>query len=133
MTERMPKPLVPVAGKPMIEYALDRLLTYGIEEVVVNVSHRKYFQEASRGPLVPPGFDAGSSALLATRADAGETIVGPEVDRWFPGARLMFPEAGALATLAVGRTDFVSGEKLEPIYLRATTFVKAPPRRVLPQ
>lgn len=41
LTERMPKPLVPVAGKPMIEYALDKLTAYGIEEVVVNVSHRK--------------------------------------------------------------------------------------------
>jgi MurNAc alpha-1-phosphate uridylyltransferase len=41
LTERMPKPLVPVAGKPMIEYALDRLLAYGIEEVIVNVSHHK--------------------------------------------------------------------------------------------
>lgn len=41
LTERMPKPLVPVAGKPMIEHALARLLAYGIEEVVVNVSHHK--------------------------------------------------------------------------------------------
>jgi MurNAc alpha-1-phosphate uridylyltransferase len=41
LTERMPKPLVPVAGKPMIEYALDRLIAYGIEEVVVNVSHHR--------------------------------------------------------------------------------------------
>jgi MurNAc alpha-1-phosphate uridylyltransferase len=41
LTERTPKPLVPVSGKPMIEYALDRLLAYGIEEVVVNVSHHK--------------------------------------------------------------------------------------------
>ena len=38
----------------------------------------------------------------------------------------------ALATLAAGRTDFVSGQKLEPIYLRETTFVKAPPRQILP-
>jgi len=41
LTGRMPKPLVPVAGKPMIEYALDRLVAYGIEEVIVNVSHHK--------------------------------------------------------------------------------------------
>jgi len=41
LTEKMPKPLVPVAGKPMMEYALDRLAAYGIEEVVVNVSHHK--------------------------------------------------------------------------------------------
>jgi MurNAc alpha-1-phosphate uridylyltransferase len=41
LTDRMPKPLVPVAGKPMIEYALDKLKAYGIEEVVINVSHFK--------------------------------------------------------------------------------------------
>ena len=41
LTDRMPKPLVPVAGKPMIEYALDQLRAYGIEEVIINVSHLK--------------------------------------------------------------------------------------------
>ncbi len=41
LTDRMPKPLVPVAGKPMIEYALDHLRAYGIEEVIINVSHLK--------------------------------------------------------------------------------------------
>jgi MurNAc alpha-1-phosphate uridylyltransferase len=41
LTDRTPKPLIPVAGKPMIEYALDRLKSYGIEEVIINVSHLK--------------------------------------------------------------------------------------------
>jgi N-acetyl-alpha-D-muramate 1-phosphate uridylyltransferase len=41
LTDRMPKPLVPVAGKPMIEYALDKLRAYGIQEIVINVSHLK--------------------------------------------------------------------------------------------
>jgi N-acetyl-alpha-D-muramate 1-phosphate uridylyltransferase len=41
LTDRMPKPLIPVAGKPMIEYALDQLRAYGIEEVIINVSHLK--------------------------------------------------------------------------------------------
>jgi MurNAc alpha-1-phosphate uridylyltransferase len=41
LTDRLPKPLVPVAGKPMIQYALDQLQAYGVEEVVINVSHRK--------------------------------------------------------------------------------------------
>ncbi|MHC1764576.1 MAG: nucleotidyltransferase family protein [Verrucomicrobiia bacterium] len=39
LTDRVPKPLVSVAGKPMIEYALDKLRAHGIEEVVINVSH----------------------------------------------------------------------------------------------
>ena len=41
LTDHLPKPLVPVAGKPMIDYALDHLMAYGIEEVVINVSHLK--------------------------------------------------------------------------------------------
>ena len=41
LTDRVPKPLVPVAGKPMIQYALDRLHAHGIEEVVINISHLK--------------------------------------------------------------------------------------------
>jgi N-acetyl-alpha-D-muramate 1-phosphate uridylyltransferase len=41
LTDRMPKPLVPVAGKPMIEYALDKLRAYGIREIIINVSHLK--------------------------------------------------------------------------------------------
>jgi MurNAc alpha-1-phosphate uridylyltransferase len=41
LTDHTPKPLVPVAGRPMIEYALDKLRAYGVEEVVINVSHLK--------------------------------------------------------------------------------------------
>jgi N-acetyl-alpha-D-muramate 1-phosphate uridylyltransferase len=41
LTDRMPKPLIPVAGRPMIEYALDKLRAYGIKEVIINVSHLK--------------------------------------------------------------------------------------------
>ena len=59
---------------------------------------------------------------------AGAGCVGPEVTRWFPEGRTVFPRAEILGRLAANRNDFVSGEKLEPIYLRATTFVKAKPR-----
>ncbi|MGA9780215.1 MAG: nucleotidyltransferase family protein [Limisphaerales bacterium] len=41
LTDRLPKPLVPVAGKPMIQYALDQLHACGIKEIVINVSHLK--------------------------------------------------------------------------------------------
>jgi MurNAc alpha-1-phosphate uridylyltransferase len=39
LTDSVPKPLIPVAGKPMIEYALDHLKRYGIEQVIINISH----------------------------------------------------------------------------------------------
>ncbi|MEI8289439.1 MAG: nucleotidyltransferase family protein [Verrucomicrobiota bacterium] len=41
LTDHTPKPLVPVAGRPMIEYALDKLRDHGIKEIVINVSHLK--------------------------------------------------------------------------------------------
>jgi N-acetyl-alpha-D-muramate 1-phosphate uridylyltransferase len=37
LTDTVPKPLVEVAGKPLIAYALDRLKAAGVEQVVVNV------------------------------------------------------------------------------------------------
>lgn len=39
ITEHTPKPLVKVAGKPMIDYALDLLADAGVETAVVNVHH----------------------------------------------------------------------------------------------
>jgi len=63
---------------------------------------------------------------------AGELLIGPEVTRWFSNGRIVFPQAATLARLARARTDFLPGEKLDPIYLRETTFVKAPPTRSLP-
>ncbi len=39
LTETVPKPLVPLAGKPLIDHALDRLADAGVEEAVVNVHH----------------------------------------------------------------------------------------------
>jgi len=41
------------------------------------------------------------------------------------------PTAAMLARLAAERSDFIAGEKLEPIYLRETSFVKAPPPRIV--
>jgi tRNA threonylcarbamoyl adenosine modification protein YeaZ len=74
---------------------------------------------------------------LATLAEvqqierAGQTLIGPEVTKWFPGARIVFPRAAVLGQIALRRNDFVPGEKLEPIYLRETSFVKAPPSRII--
>ncbi|MEY2466466.1 MAG: tRNA threonylcarbamoyladenosine biosynthesis protein TsaB [Verrucomicrobiota bacterium] len=68
---------------------------------------------------------------IKAREQRGEILIGPEVTRWFPKGHVLFPSAVMLATLALSRTDFVRGEKLEPIYLREISFVKAPPSRIL--
>lgn len=39
LTDRIPKALAPVAGKPLIDHVLDRLRDAGVERAVVNVHH----------------------------------------------------------------------------------------------
>lgn len=39
LTDRLPKPLVPVAGRPLIVRLLERLVAGGIAEIVINTSH----------------------------------------------------------------------------------------------
>jgi mannose-1-phosphate guanylyltransferase len=39
VTDRLPKALVPVAGRPMIEYALLLLRHYGVRDIIINLHH----------------------------------------------------------------------------------------------
>jgi NDP-sugar pyrophosphorylase family protein len=39
LTDRIPKALVPIAGKPLLEWQLEKLRAAGIRDVVINVHH----------------------------------------------------------------------------------------------
>ena len=39
LTDKMPKPLVPVAGRPLLDHVLDKLADAGVSEAVVNVHY----------------------------------------------------------------------------------------------
>src|SRR5712675_579163 len=39
LTDRMPKPLVPVAGRPLLDHVLDKLADAGVREAVINVHY----------------------------------------------------------------------------------------------
>jgi tRNA threonylcarbamoyladenosine biosynthesis protein TsaB len=67
------------------------------------------------------------SAEVQALRNSGVLCIGPESIPHFPKARLVFPRARILARLAIGRSDFVDGAQLEPIYLRETAFLKSPP------
>jgi NDP-sugar pyrophosphorylase family protein len=40
LTDRFPKPLLPIAGRPMIEYSLAWIAAAGIRHVMINVHHK---------------------------------------------------------------------------------------------
>ena len=104
--------------------------------VVIDAQRQEFY--LADYEIVPDGRRQLSPLRLATLAEvrereaAGERLVGPEVTRWFPKGQILFPRAARLGESAAERSEFVAGEKLEPIYLRETTFVKAPPLRIIP-
>ena len=82
-------------------------------------------------PLEKSPLRIASSDEVRAREKAGDILFGPEVTRWFPGGRVICPRAETAGKLALARGRFISGESLEPIYLRETQFVKAPLPRVV--
>jgi tRNA threonylcarbamoyl adenosine modification protein YeaZ len=108
----------------------------GQVDVVIDAQRGEFYcatyeLDASNAREVDP-LKIVSLEVMQQRSQRGGTLVGPDVARWLPGVQVCYPRALTLVRLAQHRTDFRSGEALEPIYLRETAFVKAPPPRPLP-
>jgi tRNA threonylcarbamoyl adenosine modification protein YeaZ len=108
----------------------------GRVSVVIDAQRQEFY--LATYDLTTAGYAEIEPLQIVTLAEAqlraaSQMIIGPEVTRWFPEGRLVFPTAASLTHLALVRseTHFISGEQLEPIYLRETAFVKAPPSRVV--
>ena len=103
--------------------------TFGRVNVVIDAQRGEFYvatweiSAAGRKEISPLKIVAADE--VAALQSAGEICLGPEM------TPPVFPTAAAVARLAAGRTDFIAGETLEPIYLRPTTFVKAPVSRPL--
>ena len=41
LTDETPKPLINIAGKPLIQYKLEALKEVGVRDVVINISYMK--------------------------------------------------------------------------------------------
>jgi MurNAc alpha-1-phosphate uridylyltransferase len=63
LTDTLPKPLVPVAGRTLIDRVFDRLVEAGVKRIVVNLHHHRSTLEAH----------------LKTRTDV-EIVLSPEAD-----------------------------------------------------
>jgi tRNA threonylcarbamoyladenosine biosynthesis protein TsaB len=82
----------------------------------------------SCAPLAP--LRLVSRSEVRSRAEAGLLLAGPELEVQGLDGRRVVPDAAALAAMASTQTEFVPGDRLIPIYLRPTAFVKAVPPRV---
>jgi len=67
VTDTMPKPLVPVDGKALIDHAIDRLAAIGIDEVVVNTHYLADQMEAHLSGRAAPNIQIShEDGLLET-------------------------------------------------------------------
>jgi NDP-sugar pyrophosphorylase family protein len=86
LTDTVPKPLVPVAGRPFLEHILEFLRAGGVQEVVVNLHHLGHLIERHLGDGArfglrvrysweDPILDTGGGIKRAERLLAGEPFV----------------------------------------------------------
>jgi tRNA threonylcarbamoyladenosine biosynthesis protein TsaB len=102
---------------------------FGRVSVIVNAQREEFYlatweiTETARKEIEP--LKILPLAEVQSRAAKGEMLIGPEAAK-FSSGRILFPHAKAIARLVMESANFLPGEKLEPVYLRETNFVKAP-------
>jgi len=101
---------------------------FGHVSVIVNAQRGEFYlaayeiTETIRNEIEPLKILPQSE--VESRAVKGAVLIGPEAASF--SGRTIFPHAKAVAGLAMEPGNSLPGEKLEPIYLRETNFVKAP-------
>lgn len=53
LTKELPKPMIPILGKPVMEYLIEHLARHGVKEIMINVAHlnkkiEQYFSNGQR-------------------------------------------------------------------------------------
>lgn len=130
---------VRLVGRSSVDLAARRarnLALHGPTTVVVD-AHRGEIYLADF-TLTPDAIQPISPLRIASRAEveaaraAGHRIVGPDLDALAIPGQAVFPEAATLASWICESDEATAPELLEPIYLRSTAFIKAPPPRAVP-
>jgi MurNAc alpha-1-phosphate uridylyltransferase len=71
ITDTIPKPLVSIGGKPMLDHALDRLAQAGVEDAVVNVHHLAGLIEAHLAGRSAPRVTISDERALLLETGGG--------------------------------------------------------------
>ncbi len=115
LTDRTPKPLLTVAGKPLIQYHLERLARAGVREVVINHAWlggqieqalgdgRRFGLHIRYSPEPEGALETGGGILRALPLLAGEAFLVINGDVWCdcPLAPLLHPPFGLAHLLLV--------------------------------
>lgn len=81
LTDDRPKPLIEVAGKPLIDYALDRFAAAGVERAVVNVHYFADMMEAHLAARTAPEILVSDERDLLLETGGGLKKAAPLLGR----------------------------------------------------
>lgn len=123
LTRYQPKPMLHVAGRPILEYPLDALVDTGVEHIVLVVGHgrtriQNHFENSYRGvdlTYVRQSTQLGSGHALQTAADHVDeeflVVNGDNVidDTMVRVTAETYAESDATACLAVAASDRTEG------------------------
>ncbi len=94
LTDTVPKPLLPIAGKPLLEHLIERLARAGLRDLVINHSHLgeqivRYFGDGVRwsvriaySPEVQGGLETGGGIFQALPLIGSDPFVVVNGDIW---------------------------------------------------
>jgi MurNAc alpha-1-phosphate uridylyltransferase len=116
LTDRTPKPLLPIAGKPLIVHHLEALRAAGIQELVINTGHlgeqlpaalgdgRAWGVRIAWSPEPPEALETGGGIFQALPLLGPEPFLVVNGDVWtdYPFARLPGAPAGLAHLVLVG-------------------------------
>lgn len=130
---------IPVLGISTVECLVAQAQAAGLlgaVHVVIDAQRDEFYlasYDITKSDLRPlDALHIASLAEVQKKTISGALLIGPELQPVFPRGQVLAPDAAMLGKLAGVRNDFVSGERLQPIYLRETAFVKAVPPRLIP-
>jgi len=82
ISDTMPKPLVEIAGRTLLDHAIDRLEMVGVERVIVNVHYKAEMVTARLAERGHPKIEISrEEALLETGGGVAHAL--PLLDAWF--------------------------------------------------
>lgn len=128
---------VKLAGVNSVECIAEQALNLGLSGVVriiVDAQRNEFYMaEYVLGDnivsLLTPLKIVGKDEI--TMNTTKETIiVGPGSSRVIENGIDIYPDAETVCKLANRKNEFIDGSELKPVYLRAVSFVKAPPPRI---
>ncbi len=99
LTDRLPKPLLPLAGRPMIEYTLGWIASAGIRQVMINLHHK--------GALIREALGHGDRLGLTISYSEEPVILGTggglkQAESFFADGPFLVVNADVLTTLDPG-------------------------------